>query len=159
MRHKHMSGRQSIRFRDLHNPRPSPLAFSTFAARGLRDTLLLRFRQMSSLEDKIIVVFYGLLGAMLAVLVFAFAFGGWEYVFTGDAKSVWIGPFGLVLCCGIGFALGLLAYKHKHRELDSGPSAFWTDGPSATLFAKRLLVIAGAVAALYFLWQLARSAS
>ena len=112
---------------------------------------------MSSPEEKAICVFYGFIGSLLALLVYTFAFGGWEYVFTGDRKSFWIGPFGLIITLLIGCALGLLSYQQKSREYDSGMSVFWTDVPTALLFSKRLVVIAGSIAALYFIWQLARS--
>ena len=114
---------------------------------------------MTSREEKVVSAFYGLFGSFLALLVYSVVFDGWEYVFTGDSKSLWIGPFGLIVCLVIGCALGLLSYWHQHKEFDLGLSVFWTDMPTALLFSKHLVVIAGSIAALFFIWQLARSAS
>ena len=101
-------------------------------------------------------VFYGVFGAFLGFLVFTFALGGEKFVFAGHSSTFWQGPLGLLVCLSVGFALGWLSYKYEHREFGSTKWLF-QDQATALLFTKRLIVTVGCVAALYFIWQLAKS--
>jgi hypothetical protein len=111
---------------------------------------------MKDTVDKIIFAFYGLFGAGLGLLIFMFALGGWSFVFTGHATAPWNGAVALIICCALGGGWGLVSYKFKDREFGSGGSSFYHDSASAILFSKRLMVIATCLAALYFIWQLAK---
>jgi hypothetical protein len=110
---------------------------------------------MKDFADKIVLVFYGVLGAGLGGLVFLFACDGWSYVLTGKASSSWNGALGLALSCLGGGGLGVLAGKYGDRELGAGGSSLFDNSATALLFSKRVLVIAGCLAAIYYLWQLA----
>lgn len=112
---------------------------------------------MKDFADWIICAFYGLLGALLGFLVFTFALGGWKFAFTGRATTTWKGPIGLIVCLGVGCALGLLSYKFRNREFGSNSTGLFQDGASGVLFAKRLMVIASSLVALYFIWQMAKT--
>ncbi len=101
-------------------------------------------------------VLYGGLGAFLALLVFTFALGGDGFVFTGHSQTLWIGPLGLVACLSVGFGMGVLSYTFTDRELGSIKWPFQSQA-TAILFTKRLIVIGGCLAALYYIWQLAKS--
>jgi hypothetical protein len=107
---------------------------------------------MKDTSDLIVCAFYGLLGALLGLLIFAFALDGWSFLLAGRASKSWNGAIGLIVCCAIGGGLGLLSYHFSDREFGSRASLFFDDQATALLFVKRLLVIAGCVAVLYFLW-------
>jgi hypothetical protein len=111
---------------------------------------------MKDFSDKIIWALYGLFGAFLGLLIFMFALGGWRLVFTGRSTRPWNGVAALILCTVISGGWGLLSYKLRNREFHSGASSMYHDQTSAILFSKQLMVIATCVAALYFIWQLAR---
>ena len=111
---------------------------------------------MKDLEDKIIFAFYGLFGAALGFLIFAAALGGWRFLLTDRPAKPWNGLAALIICTGLGCGWGLLSYKFKDREFGSGPSSLFQDEATATLFMKRLMVIATCLAGLYFIWQLAK---
>jgi hypothetical protein len=107
-------------------------------------------------HQRLMFILYGLFGAFLGFLVFAFALGGDEYVFAGHSSTLWVGPLGLLVCLGVGFGLGFLSYKFEYREFVSTKWLF-QDQATAILFTKRLIVIAGCLAALYYMWQVAKS--
>lgn len=107
-------------------------------------------------SDKVIFVFYGLFGAALGFLIFAFACGGWEYVFLGRSTKPWNGLVALIVLCALGSGWGLVSYKLRNREFGSGSSPFYNDPATAALFAKRLMVVATFIVCTYFIWQLAR---
>jgi len=111
---------------------------------------------MKDFEDKIVLVFYGMFGAFLGLLIFMFALGGWSFVFTGRPTKPWNGLVGLIICTVICGGWGLLSYKLRNREFHSGTSSMYHDQASAILFSKQLMVIATCVAGLYFIWQLAK---
>ena len=112
---------------------------------------------MKDLEDKIILVFYGLFGGFLGFLIFAVALGGWRFLLTNRPPKPWNGLVALILCSGLGFGWGLVSYKFRNRELGSRGSSLFEDQATGILFTKRLMVIATCLAGLYFLWQLAKS--
>jgi hypothetical protein len=107
-------------------------------------------------EDKFFSTLYGVFGAGLGLLIFMFALDGWSFVFMGHASKPWNGALMLMICCGLGAGWGLVSYKYKDREYGSGSASFFHDPATAVLFSKRLMVIATSLAALYFIWQLAR---
>ncbi len=110
---------------------------------------------MKRADEIIVIVMYGLFGALLAFLVFTFGLGGWAYVFTGKPRSVLIGFPGLLLFLTTGASLGLLSYRHRHREFGGvGPLAH--DAATGYLLAKRVIVILTCLAGVYFVWQLAK---
>ena len=111
---------------------------------------------MKDWEDKIMMAFYGLFGAGLGFLIFAMALGGAGYLFTKQRPEPWNGLGALIVCLVVGFGAGVFAYNRRDQEFGSGSSSLFHDEATATLFTKRLLVIAGCLAALYFLWQAAR---
>jgi hypothetical protein len=101
-------------------------------------------------------IFYALLGGFLGLLVFLFAFGGDDFIFTGHRVGFWCGPFGLLVCSGVGLVLGALSYRYRSREFGSSRGMFQKQA-EALLFTKRLMVTVGCVAAMYYIWELARS--
>jgi hypothetical protein len=111
---------------------------------------------MKDSADKIIFVLYGFFGAGLGLLIFMFALGGWQFVFTGRATKPWNGAVALIICCVLGGGWGLVSYKFSDQEFGGGGSSFYHDPATAMLFTKRLLVIATCLAGLYFIWQLAK---
>ena len=111
---------------------------------------------MKNWEDKIMMAFYGLFGAGLGFLIFAMPLGGAGYIFTKEPPEPWNGLGALIVCLGVGFGAGVFAYKRRDQEFGSGSSSLFQDEATAVLFSKRLLVIAGCLAALYFLWQTAK---
>ena len=111
---------------------------------------------MKNWEDKIMMAFYGLFGAGLGFLIFAMPLDGWSYLFTKSPAKPWNGLGALIVCLGVGFGAGVFAYKRRDQEFGSGSSSLFQDEATATLFTKRLMVIAGCLAALYFLWQTAK---
>ena len=111
---------------------------------------------MKSADEKIVAVLHPLFGAILGFVVFTFAFGGWRYVFTGSARSAFIGFPGLVLCLAIGAVLGWLAYRHRHREV-GGVTPLAHDAATGYLLGMRVVVIGTCAVVLYFVWQLAKS--
>lgn len=112
---------------------------------------------MRDSADKIVFACYGLFGAGLGLLVFMFALDGWSFLFTGRATEPWNGVLALILCCALGGGWGLVSYKIKDREFNSGGSDLFYDSATAIRFGKRLLVIATCLAGLYFVWQLTRT--
>ncbi len=96
--------------------------------------------------DKIMFVLYGLFGAGLGFLVFMMALGGWRYVFMGQATRPWNGLVALILCCGLGGGWGFVAYNAGDREFGSAGSDFYHDPATATLFVKRVMVVASSLA-------------
>ena len=111
---------------------------------------------MKDWEDKLICAVWGAFGAFLGFLVFMMALGGWRFVFIGRATKPWNGPVALFICVAIGCGWGLLAYKFRHREFGSSGSSLYEDPATASLFTKRLMVIATCLAGVYFIWQLAK---
>jgi hypothetical protein len=111
---------------------------------------------MRDVEDKIIFAFYGVFGATIGFVIFAFALGGWRFLLTDRPAKPWNGLAALIVCVCLGGSWGLLSYKYKDRDLGSGPSALYENGGTGILFVKRLMVIATCLAALYFIWQLAK---
>jgi hypothetical protein len=107
--------------------------------------------------DKILFVIYGLFGSVLGLLIFMFALGGWNLVFTGRATSQWNGIGALIVCCALGGGWGFVSYLLKNREFASGSSSLFRDPASAILFSKRLMVVATSIAGAYFIWQVAKS--
>ena len=75
---------------------------------------------MKKLEDKIILVFYGLFGGFIGFLIFAVALGGWRYLLTNRPASTWNGLVAMVVCSALGFGWGLVSYKFRNREFGSG---------------------------------------
>jgi len=112
---------------------------------------------MKHWEGKLILAVWGLFGAFIGFMVFAVALGGWEFLLLGRASKPWNGLVALLICVTIGSGWGLLSYKLRHREFDSGESVFFQDEATALLFVKRLMVIATCVASVYFIWQVAKS--
>lgn len=108
------------------------------------------------LEDKFMYVLYGLFGAFIGFLVYAMAFGGWMFVFTGKASRPWNGMVALLICLVIGGGWGLLGYKFHDREFGSGTSGVYDDASTSALFSRRLTMIGTCLAGLYFIWQLAK---
>ena len=100
---------------------------------------------------------WGLFGAFIGFMVFAAALGGWEFLLLGRASKPWNGLVALLTCVTIGSGWGLLSYKLRHRDFDSGTSAFFQDGATSLLFVRRLMVIATCVAAVFFIWQLVKA--
>ena len=111
---------------------------------------------MKNLEDKIILMFYGLFGGFLGFLIFAVALGGWRYLFTNRPASPWNGLVALVICSALGFGWGLVSYKFRNREFGSSGSGLFEDKATAMLRTRRLMVIGTCLAGLYFVWQLAK---
>ena len=111
---------------------------------------------MKNFENKAALAFYGLFGAFLGLLIFMFALGGWEFVFTGHHQRPWNGGVALAICLVICGGWGLLAYKLRDQEFGSGHSNLHDSEASAILFTKRLMTVASCLAALYFMWQVAR---
>lgn len=111
---------------------------------------------MKNLEDKILYAVFGLFGGIIGFVVFAVGLGGWRYLLTKHPPKPWNGLTALILCAAIGFGWGLLSYKFRNREFGSNDSAFYDDGSGGVLFAKRSMVIVTSLAALYFIWQLAK---
>lgn len=111
---------------------------------------------MKDFADKVIIVLYAGFGAVLGLLAFMFGLGGWRLVFTGQSTRPWNGWVGLILCCLLGAGFGALAYLHGDREVGSGSSRFFQDPDTAVLFTRRLMVIASCLAAVWFLWQMAK---
>ena len=110
---------------------------------------------MKDSADKIIFAFYGLFGAGLGLLIFIFALGGWDFVFTGHATTPWNEVVALIICCGLGGGWGLVSYRFSDREFGSGSLGFLHDPAAANLLSKRMMVMATCLAGLYFIWQLA----
>ena len=102
-------------------------------------------------------VFYGLFGGGLGFLIFAFGLGGWRFLLTNRPPKPWNGLVALIICLTLGFGWGLVSYKLRDREFGSGGSNLYHDEATATLFAKRLMVIGTCVAGVYFIWQLAKT--
>lgn len=111
---------------------------------------------MKDWEDKIMMAFYGLFGAGAGFAIFAIPLNGWELLVTKGSVKPWNGLLSLVLCTGLGFGWGIVAYKFRDREFGDSGSSFYHDEATARLFIKRVMVIATCLAALYFLWQAAR---
>ena len=111
---------------------------------------------MKDWEDNLIFVFYGLFGAFIGFMVFAAGLGGWEFLLLGRGDRPWNGLIALLICLIIGAGWGLLSYKLKHQEFDSGTSAFLRDEATALLFAKRLMVLATCTVTAYFIWKFAK---
>lgn len=111
---------------------------------------------MKNLEDKIILVFYGLFGGFLGFLIFAVALGGWRFLLTNRPAKPWNGLAALLICTALGFGWGLVSYKFRNREFGSGGSSLFEDQATALLFTKRMMVLATCLAGLYFIWQLAK---
>jgi len=111
---------------------------------------------MKNLEDKIILLFYGLFGGFLGFLIFAMALGGWRYLLTSRPAKPWNGLVALIICSALGFGWGLVSYKFRNREFESGESSPFENQATAMLFTKRLMVIGTCLAGLYFIWQLAK---
>ena len=105
-------------------------------------------------EDKIILAFYGLFGGALGFLIFTFGLGGWRFLLTNRTAKPWNGLAALIICCTLGFGWGLLSYKYRNREF--GSNNRFENQATAILFTKRLMVILTCLAALYFVWQLAK---
>ena len=112
---------------------------------------------MKDLDEKIMFAFYGLFGAFIGFLIYAFALGGWEFLLADRRPKPWNGLVALIILLVLGGGWGLVSYKFKHREFGSGSSSLFQDEATAMLFAKRLIVIGTCLAALYFIWQLAKS--
>lgn len=110
---------------------------------------------MKDWEDKIMMGIYGLFGAGTGFLIFTFGLGGWSYLVTKRTPEPWNGLLSLILCTGLGLGWGIVAYKFRDREFGDGASSFYHDEATATLFIKRVMVIATCLAGLYFLWQAA----
>ena len=127
------------------------------AAAELHPLGALTTHAMKNLEDKVFYAIYGLFGASLGFLIYAIALGGWRYLLIGRQVRSWNGLVALIICVGLGFGWGILSYRFKDREFDSGASHFYHDEATAFLFTKRLMVVATCLAGLYFVWQLARS--
>lgn len=121
----------------------SPLAFGCFT-------------RMKDFADRIVFVLYGAFGAFLGLLIFMFAMDGWSLVFTGRASKPWNGAVALIVCCALGGGWGLVSYRLRDREFSSGSSSFFHDPATATLFAKRVMVVATCGGGLYFIWQLSK---
>jgi hypothetical protein len=111
---------------------------------------------MKDLDKKIIAALFPIFGCFLGFLVFTFGLEGWHFVFTGRPRSLWIGPGGLLLSLVVGGVLGWLSYRHRHREF-GGVEPFAHDEATSLLWSKRLIVLGACLAALYFIWQLAKS--
>lgn len=98
---------------------------------------------------------FALFGAGLALLVFVCAFGGFDYVFLGRSRGFWSGGGGLLVWLGVGLAAGWASYRFRQREF--GPGKIPYEGAAGgILFAKRLMLLIGAVFACYHLWDLVR---
>jgi hypothetical protein len=106
--------------------------------------------------DLVVFFFYGAFGAFLGLLIFMFALGGSDFVFSGDADKPWNGPVALVICCVLGGGWGFISYTLSEREFGKRESRFFHDPATAILFAKRVMVIATCLAGVYFIWQLAK---
>ena len=111
---------------------------------------------MKNLEDKLLLVIFGLFGGLLGFLIFAMGLGGWRYLLTNRPPKAWNGLISLILCTAIGFVWGLASYKFKNHEVGSGTSGSFGDEATSLLFVKRLMVVATCLAGLYFIWQLAK---
>lgn len=111
---------------------------------------------MKNLEDKIILVFYGIFGGFLGFLIFAAALGGWRFLLTNRPAKPWNGLVSLIICSALGSGWGLVSYKFRNREFGSRGSNLLEDEATARLFTKRLMVTATCLAGLYFIWQLAK---
>ena len=111
---------------------------------------------MKSFQDKVTIVLYCGICTGLAFVIYVLLAGGFRFVFLGEAESFWKGPFGLLISLGVGVFLGWTCFKFQHREFGPDLSDFQDSRGDAFLFTKRLMVIAGAVAALWFIIDLAR---
>jgi hypothetical protein len=111
---------------------------------------------MKDITDTIVFVFYGIVGAVLGLVIFMFGLGGWRFVFTGRATRPWNGAVTLVICLLLGAGWGLVSYKLKEVEFGSRESSAYDNPATVILFMKRLMVIASCLAGAYFIWQLAK---
>jgi hypothetical protein len=112
---------------------------------------------MKDIDQKIVALLYALFGSFLAFLVFTFALGGWRFVFTGKSMTILRGPVGLFISIALGAVLGWLSYRHRHYE-SGALGTLAQDTAGGVLLGKRIVVIISCVVALYYIWQLAKSA-
>jgi hypothetical protein len=111
---------------------------------------------MKNLDDKIIMVFYGVFGGGLGFLIYTFGLGGMKVMVMNRAAKPWNGMLALIICVVLGFGWGIVSYKFKDREFGGGGSSLFDDQATALLFTKRLMVLLTCVAGVYFMWQLAK---
>ena len=109
-----------------------------------------------SWDEKIVVIFYALLGAFVAILVFGFTLGGIDLL-AGKSTAWWNGWIGLFLSAFIGAFVGALSYKFRDTEFDAPEVDLYGGTAGAQLFIRRGGVILFAMVAMYYLWQLAKS--
>ena len=105
--------------------------------------------------DWLIVAFWGLFGGIIGTLIFTVALGGWRYLLGVGKPKPWNGLAALLILTTLDLGWGLLGYKYRNRELGAWPRAF-KNPATGMLLTKRLMVIATGLAALFFIWQLAK---
>lgn len=111
---------------------------------------------MNSLDQRIVAVLYLFLGVVLAFVVYVFALGGDDYVFTGRPASAWSGSQGLLGSIWIGALSGWLGYRFRHVDIGNAGQNMQS-AALGLLLAKRVIVVGSCLVATYLLWQLARS--
>jgi len=109
-----------------------------------------------SWDEKVVVIFYALLGAFLAVLIFFFALGGIDLL-TGKSTAWWNGWTGLFLAACCGAIVGGFSYKFRDREFTAPEVDPYGGQAGAQLLIRRGGVILMAIIAVYYLWQQAKS--
>jgi hypothetical protein len=111
---------------------------------------------MKDLDDKIIMVFYGVFGGVLGFLIYTFGLGGMKFMVMNRPAKPWNGLTALIICVVLGFGWGIVSYKFKDREFGRGESSFYDDAATRMLFTQRLMVLLTCAAGVYFMWQLAK---
>jgi hypothetical protein len=111
-----------------------------------------------SWDEKVVVIIYAVMGAGVGALVFFFTLGGIDLL-AGKSTAWWNGWPGLFLSGCFGGLVGAVSYKFRDKEfaapeVDLDPYGGRAGGE---LLMRRLGVILGAVVAIYFLWQMAKS--
>ena len=109
-----------------------------------------------SWDEKIAGFVNAAIGGALGLPVFMFALGGHRFIFLGKSTHWWNGFPGLLLCVGVGALCGWISFKNSHKQIDIPVAGIYAESGGSELLMRRLLVIGGAIVAIYFIWQLAK---
>jgi hypothetical protein len=109
-------------------------------------------------DEKIAYLINALFGAALGIAIYLFGLGGFRFLLMSRPPAHWwSGWLGFCICVGASAAAGAYSYKNRHAQLDLPREGIYEGKAGGELLVRRLFVIGGAVVAIYYIWQLAKS--
>jgi hypothetical protein len=112
-----------------------------------------------SIDEKIACGINVAFGAALGFAIYFLGLGGYSFLLMSRGGHWWNGWGAFWICVGGGGVAGFLSYKNRLKNLDpdSSGGGLYSGEAGISLLWRRLVVIAGAIVALYFIWKLAKS--